>query len=94
MRTSCAVPGIKRKILGNCRTIFICLAPAALGLLPSPGLELPFRRLSSAIGPLVLPSIVNLPMRVNRMTSPADKAQIIASHLSRRAVSAGKTGRK
>jgi hypothetical protein len=60
------------------RSMAICLAPL-VAFLPSVFFLLPRRRFSIAIGPFWVPSIVNLPMRVRRMTSPADMQPIIAS---------------
>ena len=91
-RTSCAVPGMKRRIFGIRRSIFICCAPALPPCLRALSLALPRSRFSSASGPPVLPSMLNLPMRVSLVTSPADMQQTIASQLSRRARSAGSSG--
>ncbi len=55
---------------------------------------LPRSRLSSAIGPLDGPSILKRPSRVILVTSPADMMQTMASQESRRACSAGISGRK
>src|SRR3990167_1208343 len=89
---------MKRRNCGMRRSIFICWAPALAGLpmlAPAWGLPaLPRKRLSRAIGPLVLPSILKRPMRVSLVTSAALMMQTIASQWSRRACSAASSGRK
>ena len=76
------------------RSIFICCAPALPPCFLALSLALPRRRFNRANGPPVVPSMLNLPIRVMRVTSPADMQQTIASHASRRALSAGRTGWK
>ena len=43
----------------------------------------PRRRFRKARGPLCVPSMLKRPMRVRRITSPAERAPAIASHSSR-----------
>ena len=72
---------MKRRSCGTRRSIFICWAPVEVDGFLSPMLPpfFPRRRFKSAISPLVEPSMLNLPIRVSRITSLADMAQIIAS---------------
>ncbi len=98
-RTSWAVPGMKRRIFGSRRSIFICCAPAVVLVLLSARLSavclaLPRKRLSSETKPLAGADMSNLPMRVSCVTSAALIAQTIASHWLRRACSAGSSGMK
>ena len=86
---SCAVPGIKRKILGSLRRTDSCWAPTLRGL--PPVVLLPRSRLSRAMAPPCSPSMENRPMRVSFITSLADMQQIIASQSLRRASSASIT---
>eukprot|EP01136_Pigoraptor_vietnamica_P016177 Opistho-1_new@59960 len=88
---------MKRRILGRRRSIFIWRAPAVLlssAELLTSAVDLPRSLRRKAMGPLVGPLMSNLPMRVSLVTSVADIRQTMASHRSRRARSAGNTGRK
>jgi hypothetical protein len=84
---------MKRRIFGIWRSIAICRAPdAAEPLLAPCSFFAPRSRFSSAMAPpFCCPSIEKLPMRVRRMTSPADMQPIMASQWSRRACRAGST---
>ena len=84
---SWAAPGTKRRIFGSRRSMVICLAPSLCWLLARFG----FSRLSSAIAPLCLACMSNRPIRVSLTTSVAEMQEIIASQLSRRASSHGRT---
>ena len=61
------------------RSIAICRAPELPFSPPRPPLRAPRSRRSSDSGPLREPSIAKPPMRVRRITSPADIAHTIAS---------------
>ncbi len=87
-RTSCALPGMNRRILGIRRSMRICCAP----VVPLPGL--PRSRFSRASGPVLGPPIAKPPSRVSRVTSPADITPMNASHCGCRAFSASSTGMK
>ena len=69
----------------------IWLAPFELDLLPSVLLLLPRSRLSSAIGPDCGLLISKRPSLVTLITSPAEIQPTIASQVSRRALSWGRT---
>jgi len=84
------VPGTQRSRRGIRRSIFICFMPV-LSLSPSRRLGFSFFRKPSA--PLS-PPIEKPPIRVSFITSVEDIAQTIASHWSRRACSASRTGVK
>ena len=96
MRTSWAVPGMKRSNFGKRRNMAICLAPAvALGALAAaPSFWVGRKRLSRPIRPPDCASMLNLPMRVNCMTGGADITQTMASQAILRACKASSTGRK
>ena len=83
------MPGIKRRIFGIRRNIFICAAPpvAAFSLLPR-------SFFSKAIGPLAGLPMSNWPRRVSCTTSVALAMQIIASQSIRRARKASRMGKK
>ena len=74
---SCAVPGMKRSSFGSSRSIFIWPLPLAAD---PPGLGLPRSFFSNPAIPLASPAMLNLPSRVSRMISGADRAQTKASH--------------
>ena len=72
-------------------------APAVLlssGDVFTSAVPLPRSFFRNAIGPLTGPLMSKRPMRVRRVTSVADIRQTMASQASRRACSAGSTGRK
>ena len=95
MRTSCAVPGMKRSNLGKRRSMAICLAPADAGL------SLPFSSLaegrsffSKPIRPPLCVLATYLPMRPSCMTWGADMMQTMASTSKRRCSNTSMMGRK